>query len=452
MTAAAVDPGQVAAQLPADFLIGAATAAYQIEGGCSADGKGQSVWDVFVRQPGTIERGETGDDACRSYERWRDDVDLCADLGLDAYRFSLAWSRIQPRDATVNPAGLDHYERFVDALLERGVRPMVTLFHWDLPQWVQDRAGWADRDTAGRFADYAAVVGERLGDRVHLWCTINEPWVVTVLGHVHGVHAPGIRDGAVAAAVHHHLLLGHGRAVQALRAAGVAGGVGIVNSETLMEPVDDSAEAAAAADAARDVWGRGFRTPLWGGDYPERVAAAYGTPLPVRDRDRETIAQPLDFIGVNNYTRELVGPKDNRLGYTRVRGPLPRTEMDWEIAPHALPGVLRYYADEHPELPPIYITESGMADTLGPVGGAVHDDERIAFLASYLGALAGAINDGIDVRGYFVWTLLDNFEWGLGYRPRFGLVHVDHTTGERTVKDSGRWVAALAAAVRARRG
>ena len=450
MTQVAADPTRTAAKLPPGFLIGAATAAYQIEGGWDTDGKGLSIWDVFVRQPGTVERGERADDACRSYERWQDDADLCRELGLDAYRFSIGWSRIQPRGPALNSAGLDHYDRFVDALVERGVRPVVTLYHWDLPQWVQDRAGWADRDTAQRFADYATAVAERIGDRVHLWCTLNEPWVSTVMGNVFGIHAPGIADGSVAAAVHHHLLLAHGLGAQAIRAAGASGGVGIVNAETLIEPADDSEAAAVAAEAARDVWGRGFRLPLWGGGYPERLESVYDGRFPIQAGDMETIAQPLDFIGVNNYSRELVAPADGRLGFDRVRGPLPRTEMDWEIAPHALPGVLRVYAAEHPDLPPIYITENGMADTAAPVAGAVHDDARVDFLASYLDALTEAIDDGIDVRGYFIWTLLDNFEWSFGYRPRFGLVHVDHATGERTVKDSGRWVAALADELRRR--
>ena len=447
-----LDPARVAARLPQGFLVGAATAAYQIEGGWNADGKGLSVWDVFVRQPGTVERGETGDDACRSYQRWQDDAALCAELGLDAYRFSLAWSRIQPRNAIVNNAGLDHYERFVDALLARGVRPVVTLFHWDTPQWVQDRGGWADRDTAARFADYARVVAERLGDRVHLWCTLNEPWVVTVAGHRRGVLAPGIADGAVAARAHHHLMLGHGLGVQALRAAGVTGGIGLVNAETFIEPVDDSDAAAEAAEAARDFWGRGFRAPLWRQGYPSRLESGYGAALPVVGNDLDVIAEPLDFLGVNNYTREIVEPADNRLGFRRLRGPLPRTEMDWEIAPHALSGVLKTYADEQPNLPPVYITENGMADTLNPEGGVLHDDGRIEFLASYLDALADAVDSGVDVRGYFVWTLLDNFEWAFGYRPRFGLVHVDHATGERTIKESGRWVARVAEELRARAG
>jgi beta-glucosidase len=351
----------------------------------------------------------------------------------------------------VEKRGLDHYDRFVDALLDRGVQPVVTLFHWDLPQWLQDRGGWAHRDTSARFAEYASVAGERLGDRVHLWATQNESWVTAVAGYLYGLLAPGIADGALAAAAHHHLLLGHGLAVQALRAAGVTGGVGVVNAETLMEPADDRPETAVAVRRAEDYWGRGFRAPLWGGGYPEHLASAYGHELPVRAGDLETIAAPLDWIGVNNYNRELVAAADTPLGFERIRGPLPRTEMDWEITPHSLAGVLRYYKDEHPDLPPIYVTENGMADTLEPVDGVVADTARIEFLAGYIGAMADVIDEGVDIRGYFVWSLMDNFEWAFGYRPRFGLVHVDHATGHRTVKDSARWYAELAAEVRGRR-
>jgi beta-glucosidase len=435
-----VEPSDLAARLPRDFLLGAATAAYQVEGAWDADGKGLSVWDVFVRQPGTVERGERADDACRSYERWRDDAALCAELGLDAYRFSVSWPRIQPRGPAVNAAGLDHYDRFVDALVEAGVRPVLTLHHWDLPQWLQDRGGWTARETAQRFADYAGIVGERFGDRVHLWATHNEPWVVAVAGHMVDVHPPGFDDPALGARAVHHLLLAHGLGVQALRAAGVQGGIGIVLSEAFAEPADpESEQDHRAAELGWDFFGRLFRHPVLGRDYP--ASLGFRDALPVQDGDLATIAQPLDFLGVNNYTRELCSwAPEERLGFARVRGDLPRTEMDWEIAPHGIGGVLRRLQQEHGDaLPPVYVTENGMADTLDPVDGRVRDDDRIAFLASYLSSVLDARDDGVDVRGYVVWSLLDNFEWSFGYRPRFGLVHVDHATGERTVKDSGRW-------------
>lgn len=440
------DPARLAARLPASFLLGAATAAHQVEGAWQADGKGLSTWDVFARQPGTVERGEHADDACRSYERYEDDAELCARIGLDAYRFSLAWSRIQPRDQRVEQRGLDHYDRVVDALLSRGVRPVVTLFHWDLPQWLQDRGGWADRDTAARFAQYAAVTAERLGDRVQMWATLNEPFVLTVLGHLRGLLAPGIADVGVAARAHHHLLLGHGLGVQALRAAGVVGEVGVVVSETFFEPVGDTAEDAAAVERAFDFFGRAYRGPLLGEDYP--ASLSYRELLPVQDGDLATIAQPLDFLGVNNYTRELVQSAPGEpMDLRRSGGDLPRTEMGWEISPSALSGVLRRYRDDHGErLPPLYVTENGMADD-----GRLDDDARSTYLHDHLAAVADVVDEGLDVRGYFVWSLLDNFEWAYGYRPHFGLVAVDRATGERTPKASADWYRAVTGALAARR-
>jgi beta-glucosidase len=437
---------------PPGFVFGAATAAYQIEGAADEDGRGRSIWDTFSHTPGRVENGDTGDVACDHYHRYRDDVALMRDLGLSAYRFSVSWPRVLPEGAgRVEQRGLDFYRRLVDELLEAGIDPWLTLYHWDLPQALQDRGGWADRDTSARFADYAAVVVDALGDRVRHWSTLNEPMVSSLLGHMAGVHAPGLQDPVAASRAVHHLLLGHGLAAGRLRAAGVES-FGITLNFTPMHPATDSP---ADRDAARRLDGqqnRMFLEPVVTGAYPADVVedlAAAGAPLPVQDGDLETIAAPLDWLGVNYYFEETVRagqrpadkPPTSFIGgedVVEVDPEGPTTTMGWGISPEAFTDLLLWLSERAPGLP-LVITENGSAwDDAVDGEGAVHDPERVDYLLRHLAAVGTAIERGAPVRGYFAWSLLDNFEWARGYGQRFGLVHVDYATQRRTVKDSGR--------------
>jgi beta-glucosidase len=456
-TAAARD---LARRFPPGFLWGAATAAYQIEGAVAADGRGRSIWDTFSHTPGKVHGGETGDVACDHYHRWRDDVGLLADLGLNAYRFSVAWPRVLPHGTgRVNQAGLDFYRRLVDALLDAGITPTLTLYHWDLPQALQDRGGWAERATVDAFAAYARVVGEALGDRVPLWITHNEPSVSTILGHLTGEHAPGLTDPRTAVQAAHHLLLSHGRATEALRAAG-AGEVGITVNLFTVEPAGDGDADLAAARQADGVFNRWFLDPVRHGRYPEDLWAwfeRHGLAPAVEDGDLEAIRQPLDFLGVNYYTRMVAaadpasraaGNSDGLLGFTRVEPAGERTDMGWEVYPDGLAQVLTRLARDYPT-PALYVTESGAAfpDQLDP-DGRVRDERRTAYLDAHFRAAAGAVAAGVPLRGYFVWSLMDNFEWAYGYSKRFGLVYVDYPTQRRVVKDSGRFVGEVTRAAR----
>ena len=445
--------------LPPGFAFGASTAAYQIEGAATEDGRGPSVWDTFTARPGRVVDGSTGAEACDHYHRYPEDVALMAELGLDGYRFSISWPRIQPDGSgRANAAGLAFYDRLVDRLLEHGIAPMATLFHWDLPQALEDKGGWLDRDTTERFAEFATLVGLRLADRVEHWVPVNEPNVVTMLGHAAGVHAPGRRLGLEALPVAHHLLLGHGRAVQALRSVG-AKQVGSANNHS---PVVAASDGAADQEAARTfdtLWNRLFSDPMLRGRYPEGFAELM--PGPVAE-DLATIGAPLDFYGLNYYNPVRVAdpatplPADAPLqleGLPFVTLKLdgyPVTEFGWPVVPDGLRDQLvalhREYGDA---LPPVYITENGCAydDAPGP-DGAVHDPLRVSYLDSHLRAVAEAVGAGVDVRGYYTWSLMDNFEWAEGYTKRFGLVHVDYATQRRTRKDSFAWYAATIAANR----
>ncbi|MEU4328029.1 GH1 family beta-glucosidase [Nonomuraea dietziae] len=412
------------------FLWGTATAAYQIEGAADEDGRGASIWDTFARQPGRTRDGHTGDVACDHYHRWPEDLALMSDLGVNAYRFSLSWPRIQPEGSgPVNPEGLDFYDRLVDGLCERGITPLPTLFHWDLPQALEDGGGWLNRDTSHRFADYAATVAERLGDRVSGWITLNEPFVHMVFGYAMGVHAPGHALMLDALPVAHHQLLGHGLAVGALRAAG-AERVLITNNCT---PV--WAEDAAAGDAYDILHNRLFNDPVLLGSYPD--LSAYGVTLDcVREGDLEIISAPLDGLGVNYYNPTRIGaPTDDSLPWTDlgITG-YPTTAFGWPVVPDGLRellvGLRARYGDA---LPPVYVTENGCSYP------ELDDQARVDFLDGHLAALRAAQDEGVDVRGYFVWSLLDNFEWAEGYHQRFGLVHVDFPTGRRTPRASYHW-------------
>jgi beta-glucosidase len=425
------------------FRFGVATAAYQVEGGVREGGRGESIWDRFAHTPGAVANGDTGDVACDHYHRYAEDLDLMRALSVESYRFSIAWPRIQPDGAgRPNAAGVDFYRRLVEGLLERGIEPVATLYHWDLPQALQDRGGWAQRDTAARFAEYAEVVGERLGDLVSRFITQNEPWVTAFLGHALGTKAPGTRDWGVALRVAHHLLLSHGWATGALRnALGAGAEVGLALNLFPVQPAVDDAphrEAAARRDGFVNRW---FLDPVFRGAYPADMVELYerevGPLDAIQAGDLATIATPLDFLGVNYYNPMRVRPDDDGpLRVTDAAAAAPVTGMGWEIDPEGLHEVLARVRDEYASLP-LYITENGAAFADGPAGdGVVADPERRAYLAGHLDALGRALADGIDVRRYYVWSLLDNFEWEEGYDQRFGIVHVDFATQARTPKAS----------------
>jgi beta-glucosidase len=428
--------------LAPDFRWGAATAAYQIEGAVAEDGRSPSIWDTFCRVPGAIDNGDTGDIACDHYHRCPEDIGLMRRLGLDSYRFSIAWPRVLPGGTgRVNAAGIDFYDRLVDNLLDAGVTPFPTLYHWDLPQVLQDRGGWPARETAYAFAEFASVVGERLGDRVSDWFTINEPLCSAWIGHLEGTMAPGIKDLRLAVPASHHLLLGHGLATAALRAA--APGpvrVGAVLNLSPCEPASDADVDVAAAMRADGHTNRWWLDPLYGRGYPADMIEVYGIEPPVRDGDLETIAAPMDHFGLNYYFRQVV--TDDPTGdppYARMVS-VPDwtlTAMGWEVYADGLEQLLVRLADEYGARR-IYVTENGSAwpDEIEPDGN-VEDKDRIAYLEQHLEACLRAARHGAPVAGYFAWSLMDNFEWAYGYAKRFGLVHIDYETQRRTIKASG---------------
>jgi beta-glucosidase len=428
---------------PSDFAWGAATAAYQIEGAFSEDGRGESIWDRFSHTPGKVQNGDTGDVACDHYHRYREDVALMTQIGLKAYRFSVSWPRVLPGGRGVaNLAGLDFYDRVVDQLLAADIQPFLTLYHWDLPQALQDKGGWANRDTCGYFADYATLMAKRLADRVSHWTTFNEPWVVAWVGNYTGEHAPGFTDMKLAMHVTHHLLVAHGLATQAIRMVAPQVNVGIVLDFAPPEPANDTEANHAAAEI---IWQRGgalFLDPLFRGHYPHAVKPTVEEcEVPVQPGDHALIAQPLDYVGVNFYRRIVFDENGNP---ARVPG-AEYTEMDWEVHAPAFKRLLLRLSSEY-RLPSIYITENGaaFADEVGE-DGEVHDERRLNYIREHLGAVREAISDGADIRGYFAWSLLDNFEWAKGYSKRFGLVYVDYPTQQRIIKDSGKWYARVIA-------
>ncbi|WP_017608109.1 GH1 family beta-glucosidase [Nocardiopsis xinjiangensis] len=450
---------------PDDFLWGAATASFQIEGATTADGRGRSIWDTFAEIPGKILGGDTGDPADDHYHRYPSDIALMRDLNLGAYRFSVAWPRVFPEGrGKVNQAGLDFYDRLVDTLLEAGIQPWATLYHWDLPQALEDAGGWPARDTAHHFAEYARTVGEALGDRVTHWMTVNEPWCSAFLGHLEGVHAPGRRDAGDTLAATHHLLLGHGLAAQALRSTGGPTRVGLAHNQAVIRPHGPSAEDVRAARRADGVRNRLFTDPVLKGRYPADVVRDLSEVSDfsfVRDGDLETMSTPLDFLGVNFYSPEFVAASADGLDPARVSGAgdvwlgagpeevhvsqgLPVTHMGWEVDPTGLYDVLLRLAGDSGGID-LYVTENGCAfeDTV-TADGRVHDHDRRDYYEAHLRAAREAVDAGVPLRGYFAWSLLDNFEWAWGYSRRFGLVHVDYATQERVVKDSGLWYAELA--------
>ncbi|HEX4256566.1 MAG TPA: GH1 family beta-glucosidase [Streptosporangiaceae bacterium] len=436
--------------LPDGFTWGVATSAYQIEGAVAEDGRSPSIWDTFSHTPGKVAGGDTGDVACDSYHRWAEDLGLMKELGVGAYRFSVAWPRIMPGGGgPVNPAGLDYYDRLVDALLAAGVTPYPTLYHWDLPQVLQDRGGWASRDTAGCLAEYASVVAGRLGDRVSNWVTVNEPRCAAWIGHLEGRHAPGLADIDVAVPASFHLLLGHGLAAQAVRAAVPGARVGLVNVMHTCEPASqrpEDIEATARFDGHVNRW---WLDPIHGRGFPADMQRVYGVDLPEQPGDLATIATPLDFLGANYYSPAVIaddpgGPAP----HARDVPPdgVPQTMLHWEIRAAGLEQVLLRLAREYGARE-VIVTENGSAwaDNVTP-DGQVHDDGRVRYLEEHLAACARAVRGGVPLAGYFAWSLLDNFEWDYGYDARFGLVHVDYATQQRVMKDSGRRYADIIAA------
>jgi beta-glucosidase len=465
---------------PDGFIWGAATAAAQIEGAAHEDGKTDSIWDFFSRVPEAVQNGDTPEQADDHYHRMPADVALMKELGLQSYRFSTSWARIKPDDGAVNPKALDFYSRLVDELLGAGILPWLTLYHWDLPQTVEEAGGWPNRDTAYRYLDYAEVVYAALGDRVSHWTTFNEPLCSSLIGYAAGDHAPGRQEPAAALAALHHQHLGHGLVVRSLREKSLTLGKEINLGITLnltnalphdpTDPVD--IEAARRADA---LWNRAFLNPILVGEYPADLlqdVADYGLAEVVQDGDLEVINAPIDFLGVNHYHDDSVSGHPSTDGDERefkptdrptssslvgseyitfpLRG-LPRTAMGWEVNPAGLRTLLVRLGDEYPNLPPLYITENGAAyNDVVTEDGAVHDSDRESYILQHIEAVGNAIGDGADVRGYFVWSLLDNFEWAWGYGKRFGVIRVDYDTQERIIKDSGLTYAGVIASAKAR--
>ena len=442
---------------PENFLWGAATASYQIEGAVDEDGRGDSIWDTFSHTPGKVLHGDTGDTACDHYHRLEEDLDLMAEIGLKAYRFSVAWPRIQPDGSgPTNGKGLDFYRRLVDGLRQRGIEPMLTLYHWDLPQALQDRGGWTSRETSERFAEYAGVVYEALSDSVLYWITLNEPWVSAWIGHAYGTHAPGLKDPNAALSATHHLLLGHGLALERMRSMGNPGDGNQLGVTLNLHPALPGRDRDADREAARRVDGQANRLyldPLFRGEYPEDVFSHYrelDADLSfVRDGDLRKISAPLDFLGVNYYFRHVIrdAPEEtlSRVHFSdlQARPIMPhageKTAMGWPVDPEGLREMLVRIKEEYADVP-LYVTENGRAvhDYVDPEGD-VDDEERISYLDAHFRAAREAMERGADLRGYMVWSLLDNFEWAEGYSKRFGLVFVDYGTGRRVPKASARW-------------
>lgn len=429
---------------PKGFVFGAATAAYQVEGAVAEDGRGPSIWDEFAHTPGKTYMGQTGDVACDQYHRYQDDVRLMRELGFASYRFSIAWPRIFPLGAgRVNQSGVDYYLRLTEALLEQGIAPMATLYHWDLPQALGERGGWTNRDTASRFAEYAAAVVDRLADRVTRWITLNEPSVVAYLGHLFGQHAPGRQDMGEALLAAHHLMVGHAEAVEAMRARSANAEIGVTLNLAPVYPVDADPRNVAAARLYDGQINRFFLDAACRGEYPQDMLTAYSElidPSYIAQADMNLMKrQTIDFLGVNYYFPNVVRAGTHPLVVETLPPEGPLTDMGWPVKPEGLRDLLRRIARDYPGVP-LYITENGAAFADVVQAGRVHDLARVDFLRRHLEACLDAIEDGVDLRGYYVWSLLDNFEWAYGYSKRFGIVYVDYETQQRIPKDSALWL------------
>lgn len=472
------DPTTLAARFAPDFLWGVATASYQIEGATREDGRGACIWDAFSNMPGRVFEGHNGDVACDHYHRWEADLDLIQAMNQQAYRFSIAWPRVMPEGrSAVNEAGLDFYDRLVDGLVARGIKVFPTLYHWDLPLALMGYGGWTDRDTADAFADYTTAVVRRIGDRIDALATFNEPWCSTYLGHWIGKHAPGERSIDAALAAVHVTNLAHGLSVQAARAERTDLPMGTVLNAQSIYPASNSDEDRAAAERAFQFNNGVFFDPVFTGSYPDQLMEALGNKLRIRDGDLAQIHQPLDWWGFNYYfpaTVQHAATASEHAGLTGVGAmgkyesehdeaaaflslrSVPsspsnvRTDIGWEIVPQGIADLLYHVYDRY-DLPPVYITENGACYNDGPdAAGEVQDDTRLDYIARHLYVLADATDKGIPLKGYFAWSLLDNFEWAEGYKMRFGLVHVDYETQVRTIKKSGHWYAEVAGAQTAR--
>ncbi len=431
-------------QFPKDMKWGTATASYQIEGATNEGGRGVSIWDTFSKTPGNVVNGDNGDVACDSYHRYEEDVELMKDLGIDVYRFSVAWPRIFPNGTgEVNQEGLDYYHRLVDKLLENGIEPMCTLYHWDLPQALQDKGGWANRETIDAFVDYAELMFKEFSGKINKWLTLNEPWCISFLSNYIGVHAPGNQDLQLATQISHHLLVTHGKTVQKFRELGVGGEIGFAPNTTWLEPYSNRQEDIDACNREIGWYIEWFMDPVFKGSYPDFMVDWFkkkGVELDIQDGDMETINQPVDFLGINYYTGHIARYKENEglLDWEMVEMNYDRTDIGWPIFPEGFYNVLMRIKDSYGDIP-IYITENGSCYNDEPENGSVKDSGRINYLQQHLTALNRAIASGVNVKGYITWSLMDNFEWAEGYTMRFGIVHVNYRTLERTKKDSFYW-------------
>jgi beta-glucosidase len=431
-------------KFPKDFVWGTATASYQIEGAVSEDGRGVSIWDTFSRTPGKVFEGHTGDTACDHYHRYQEDIQLMKELGIQSYRFSIAWPRIFPDRGRFNQKGIDFYKRLVDELLQNDIKPAATMYHWDLPQYLQDKGGWVNRDTVNYFQDYAETLYRELGDVIPAWITHNEPWCAAFLSYGLGIHAPGHQDWKEAIRASHHILLSHGKAVEAFRTSGLKGEIGITLNLNHVYPEAGSKEDLEAAYRVDGFSNRWFLDPIFKGEYPkdmmELFARHVGPDDFIKQGDLETISRKIDFLGVNYYTRALVknGPEDGLLSVENLRGTDDRTDMGWEVYPQGLYDLLTRIKKDYGDIP-LYITENGAAYPDSVVNGTVDDQKRIDYIEAHLEKSLQFINEGGNLKGYYVWSFMDNFEWSFGYSKRFGIVYVDYETQQRIPKKSSHW-------------
>jgi beta-glucosidase len=431
-------------QFPKGMKWGTATASYQIEGATTEDGRGLSIWDTFSKTPGKVLNGDNGDVACDSYHRYEEDVQLMKELGIDVYRFSVAWPRIFPNGTgEVNQAGLDYYHRLVDELIENGIEPMCTLYHWDLPQALQDKGGWNNRETIDAFVKYSEVMFKEFSGKIKYWITLNEPWCISFLSNYIGVHAPGNKDLQLATQISHHLLVAHGETVKKFRELGVDGEIGFAPNTTWLQPYSNKQEDIDACRREIAWFIEWFMDPVFKGEYPAFMVEWFenkGVTLDIQDGDLAIINQPVDFLGINYYTGNVARYKENGglLDSEFIEMGYERTDIGWPIFPEGFYNVLTHITDRYGSVP-IYITENGSCYNDEPVEGRVKDEGRIEYLKQHLTALSRAIESGVNVKGYLTWSLMDNFEWAEGYSKRFGIVHVNYRTLERTKKDSYYW-------------
>ncbi|TXC85873.1 beta-glucosidase [Metabacillus litoralis] len=431
-------------EFPKDIRWGAATAAYQIEGAATKDGRGLSIWDTFSKTPGKVLNGDNGDIACDSYHRYEEDIELMKELGIDIYRFSVSWPRIFPTGTgEVNQSGLQYYHDFVDALLANGIEPMCTLYHWDLPQALQDKGGWENRETVDAFAEYSDLMFKEFDGKIKKWITINEPWCVSFLSNFIGIHAPGYQNLQLATTISHHLLLAHGKAVTKFRESGLTGEIGYAPNLEWNEPYSNKQEDIDACNRGMGWFIEWFFDPVFKGSYPQFMLDWFekkGVTLSIQDGDMAFIHQPIDFVGINYYTGSVVRYKENHELFDNEKVDIgyEKTDFDWNIYPEGFYKALSKLKDQYGQIP-IYITENGACYNDGVENGRVKDQRRIDYLKQHLTSLSRAIDSGVNIKGYLTWSLLDNFEWAEGYDKRFGIIHVDFNTLERTKKDSYYW-------------